>query len=151
MKLDKHIVYIVKGVAVLILAWIFWGVFQNSNLVTSVTISLNDYSIEHRDNTFGDLGKADEAPDYRLMYLSKKGWIELGSYANTWIGNGLEFKPDRRIRLKDIRELQLVDADTGRDEILEHFPFEGKLHIGRNYTITAATKVDLKSGLKELF
>ncbi|MEX0321936.1 MAG: hypothetical protein AB3N63_07230 [Puniceicoccaceae bacterium] len=146
MKLEKHTYYIVQGLVVLLFAWIFWGVFQNSNLISSVTISLNDYSIEHRDATFGELGKADEAPDYRLMYLSKKGWQELGSFANTWIGSGLEFKPEQAIRRKDIIELRLVDADTGEDDLLEHFAFDKKILKGRNYTITASTRVDWKSG-----
>lgn len=135
----------------MLFAWFFWGVFQNSVHVSSVRISLNDHSIEHRDNTFGELGKVDEAPDYRLLYLSRNGWKELGSFANTWIGNGLEFKPEQRIRRKDIIELQLVDADTGSDDILEHFRFKDDTHKGRNYTISASTIRDWKSGLTWIF
>jgi hypothetical protein len=151
MKLEIQKKHIYIGIPALVLAWYCWGVLQNSSLITSVTISLNDYSIEHRDNTFGELGKADEAPDYHLRYLSRKGWQDLGSFRNTWIGNGLEFKPERKIRRNDILEFQLIDVDTGEDEILEHFRFKKKLHKGGNYTLTASTEVDLKSGITWLF
>lgn len=149
-KLEKQTYYILPGLIGLLVAWISWATFQNATLISSITISLNAYSIEHRDSTLGEWGKANEAPDYRLMYLSKQGWNELGSFANTWIGSGLEFKPNQTLRRKDIIELRLVDVDTGEDDILEHFQFDRKIHKGRNYTIAAKTKVDWKSGFRWL-
>ena len=151
MKIDKKILYPRLGLAVLFVLWAVIGICLNSERITSVKVTLNEGGIEHKDKSLGAIGKEDEAPDYRMRFRTDDGWRDLGTFGNTWIGEGLVFVPSSNIPEREIIELQLLDDDKLENDVLEQFPYESRLHVGNNYTIETATSISLESGFAWFF
>ena len=151
MKIDRKLLYAIEGMVVLFVIWAIAGVFIHATRISSVYVSLNEDGIEHKDKSIGELGKMDEPPDYRLRCRTNDGWVELGTFVNTWIGEGLVFVVNPNLPSKEVIEIQLLDDDKFEDDVLEQFPYDGGRYTGGDYTIEVTETMSLESGFSWFF
>lgn len=98
------------------------------------------------------VGKSDEPADYQLKLRSKKeGWIDLGTFANTPIGNGLTFTPSDSIPLRTIQEVRLLDHDKIESDVLDQGPLVKGAYRGVNYNIQTLSAFSLEAGFHWFF
>ena len=79
---DKSYLYTAVGILLLVIGLIV--AFQNSLVVTGVSIKLIPGIKEHRDHSFGKIGKEHELPDYRVKLNLHRSLsnIDLGTRLN---------------------------------------------------------------------
>lgn len=133
-------------------AWAILGVLLNSKELESVSVFLSPNGIEHKDKTVLGVGKDDEAADYQLKVRSKKeGWIDLGTFVNTPIGDGLSFTSSESIPMRTIQEVQLLDHDKLESDLLDQGPLAEGEYQGINYTIQTSSAFSLGAGFHWFF
>lgn len=152
MKLDPKARKILNACIVAFFAWAILGVLLNSKELSSVSVSLLPNGVEHKDKTVLGMGRSDEAADYQLKLRSKKeGWIDLGTFVNTPIGNGLSFTPSESIPMRTIQEVQLLDHDKLESDLLDQGPLVKGAYRGVNYTIQTNSAFSLEAGFHWFF
>lgn len=134
------------------LAWAIVGILLNSKELSSVTVSLLPGGVEHKDKTLLGMGKNDQAADYQLQLRSKKdGWIDLGTFANTPIGDGLTYTPSDSIPMRTIQEVRLLDHDKLESDVLDQGPLDRGEYQGVNYKIQVLSSFSLEAGFHWFF
>ena len=150
-RISKRLLYLIEGGVLVFIGWAIFGVGMNSVSLDSVTVRLTPGGEEYRDKTVLGIGKNEEPPDYQLKVQTTDSTELIGIFANTYIGEGLEFKPQRSIPKRDIIGFQLTDKDTIESDVLEQFPYDEDLYQGENYTFQIANRIDIESGLAWFF
>lgn len=152
MKLDPKVNKILNACILGFVAWAIVGVFRNSTQLSTVSVILLPDGVEHVDKTFLKIGEADKAADYQLRVRStKEGWLDLGTFANTPIGTGIDFKPSDTYPTRTIQEVQLLDHDKIESDILDQGPIENKQYTGSNYQFKIESEFSIEAGLHWFF
>lgn len=151
MKLPKRLVYLLEGVIVLFIGWAAFGILMNAQSLRSVTVTLSSGGEEYHDKTILGMGKEDRNPDYWLRARTTEGVVDLGTYANQELGEGLSFTPQQNIPAKEIVGFQLLDKDKFESDVLAEFPYETDQLVGANYTLEIHKGMSLESGLAWFF
>lgn len=153
MKLNKKIVWVVEAVGLFLIFWSVVGIAVNTGTLSEVTVTLKTDRVEHRDKTILGVGNDDEAPDYQLRVKAKGRWKDLGTYGNSWVREGLTFKPNENIPMHEVTEIQLLDLDKLESDLLEQVPVgeESYSYSGNNYVFQVATTNEVESGFAWFF
>lgn len=151
MKLPKRLLYLIEGIIVLFIGWAIVGIVMHSQSLQSVRVTLSPGGTEYHDKVVLGIGKDDAAADYWLRASTTEGIEDLGAYANTEIGAGLTFTPQRNMPLKDIVSFQLLDKDKFESDVLAQFPYESDRHVGVNYTLEIESGLSIESGFSWFF
>lgn len=152
MKLDPKLRKILNACIGAFFAWAIVGILLNSKELSSVSVSLLPSGVEHKDKTLLGVGKDDEAADYQLKLRSRtEGWIDLGTFVNTPIGDGLTFTPSESIPLRTIQEVRLLDQDKVESDVLDQGPLVKGTYQGVNYKFDALSTFSLEAGFHWFF
>ena len=79
------------------------------------------------------------------------GRFDLGTFANTPIGDGLTFQPQQVIPMADLTDIRLLDRDKLESDVLEQFPYDESKYVGKNYSFEIGTAKSLEAGLAWFF
>ena len=151
MKIPKRLLFLLEGVIVLFIGWAAVGVFMHSQSLDSVTVTLSEGGEEYHDKTLLGIGQADVLPDYWLRAKTTGGVVNLGSYANRLVGEGLSFTPQQTLPAREIVGFELLDKDTFGSDVLEAFPYESDRLVGVDYTLEIDKGLSLESGFAWFF
>ncbi len=151
MKINRKLLRAIEAFALALLVWCVVGVALHMDRLESVMVTLDANGTEHLDKTLLGVGKADEAPDYRLRVRVSDRWYDLGTYSNTYIGDGLKFSTNTNYPIHEIEEFQLLDEDKLENDVIEQFPFDSLTHNGNNYNFQINKGKDLSAGFAWFF
>lgn len=120
--INKNYLYTVAGILLLIIGLIV--AYQNSLVVTGVSIKLIPGTKEHRDHSFGKLGQKQELPDYRvkLNVHRRLSNIDLGTRLNVSAADWIDFPVSDRVYVRRLQEVIIIDDDKVENDILDRFP-----------------------------
>ncbi|MDQ8201056.1 hypothetical protein QEH56_23015 [Pelagicoccus enzymogenes] len=151
MKLEARSKKLINACVIAFLGWAVAGILLNSKQLDSVTVTLRPGATEHKDRTILIVGKNDEAADYQLKVRSQNAWIDLGTYANRPIGDGLTFLPSDSYPTRTIQEVLLLDHDKLESDTLEQGPLEDGKYQGSNYEFSIQSSFSLQAGFHWFF
>jgi hypothetical protein len=142
--INKSYLYTVAGIALLIIGLVV--AFQNSDVVTGVSIKLIPGTKEHRDHSLGAIGKEHELPDYhvKLNVHRRLSNIDLGRRLNVSAADWLDFPVSDRVYVRRLQEIIIMDDDKMENDILDRFPISSSGAKGTKYEckVTSATTWD---------
>lgn len=149
----KHIrIYLIGAIAALV---VLFGVFsfQNSTIVSSVAIQLNEGAREHRDPTILGLGKEHQLPDYRVkLHVTKRFLnIDLGTKLNTSATNWLEYPVKDIVPLRHVQEVLIIEDDKVVSDILERFQIVDQTALGKSYHCRLNVTRSFEAGMRWFF
>lgn len=127
------------------------GALVNSTSLTSITVTLKAGGVEHKDPSVMGIGKDETNPDYRLKIRVDDQWIDLGTFSNRKIGNGITFPLKTHVPERRIAEVLLLDNDKIEDDVLEQQPIIGQSVVGDHYRFTLHSQFDIQSGFDWFF
>jgi hypothetical protein len=127
--------------------------FQNSSIVTSVAIRLNEGVREHRDPTILGLGREHQLPDYRVkLHVTKRFLnIDLGTKLNTSATNWLEYPVKDIVPLRHVQEVLIVEDDKVASDILERFQIVDQTAQGKSYHCRLNMTRSFEAGMQWFF
>lgn len=120
--INKNYLYTVAGILLLIIGLIV--AYQNSLVVTGVSIKLIAGNKEHRDHSLGKLGKEHELPDYRvkLNVHRRLANYDLGTRLDSSAVEWIEFPVSDRVYARRLQEIIIMDDDKVENDVLDRFP-----------------------------
>lgn len=121
--INKNYLSTAAGLLLLIIG--LFVAFQNSAVVTGVSIKLLGGSKEHRDFSVGKIGKEKHAlPDYRvkLNVHRRLAHIDLGTRLNVSAADWIDFPVSDRIYARRLQEIIIIDDDKVENDVLDRFP-----------------------------
>lgn len=133
---NKNYFYSAAGI-VLLMAGVFVA-FQNSLVITQVSIKLLPGIKEHRDHS---LGKQNELPDYRVKLNLHRSLvnIDLGTRLNVSAADWIDFPVSYRVYLRRVQEIIIIEEDPMKNDILDRFPISSGESKGTKYESKVAT------------
>ena len=126
-------------------------ILLNSWNIDSVRVVLKQGAREARDVSFAMIGKDEAAPDYNLDIRLGKKWMDCGTYANTCIGEGLEYKIQGLAPTYLARDIRWVEKDKLESDLLEQMPISSDHLVGNSYEFHIARAFDLEAGFSWFF
>jgi hypothetical protein len=144
---NKNHLYTVAGVLLLVIGLMV--AFQNSLVVTCVSIKLIAGINEHRDHSFGKLGKEHELPDYRvkLNIHRKLSNIDLGTRLDVSAAEWIDFPVSDRVYVRRLQEVIIIEDDMVKNDILDRFPVSSSNARGTKYECKVASARTWDAGL----
>jgi hypothetical protein len=120
--INKNYLYTVAGILLLIIGLIV--AYQNSLVVTKVSIKLIAGTKEHRDHSLGKLGKEHELPDYRvkLNVHRRLAHFDLGTRLDSSAADWIDFPVSDRVYARRLQEIIIMDDDKVENDVLDRFP-----------------------------
>ena len=141
---NKSYLYTVAGLLLLVIG--LFVAFQNSLIVTCISIKLLAGIKEHRDHSFGKIGKEHELPDYRvkLNVHRRLAHIDLGRRLNVSAAEWIAFPVSDRVYVRRLQEVIVIEDDKVENDILDRFPVSASEARGTKYEckITSARTWD---------
>lgn len=141
--------YLCSAAGVLLLMIGLIVAFQNSLVVTGVSIKLIPGAKEHRDHSFGKIGKEHELPDYRvkLNVHRRLANFDLGRRLNVSAADWVEFPVSDRVYVRRLQEIIIYDDDKMENDILDRFPISSSNGRGTKYECKITSARTLDAGL----
>ena len=126
-------------------------ILLNSWKIDSVRVVLKQGAREPCDVSFAKIGKDEAAPDYNLAIRLGKKWMDCGTYANTGIGEGLEYKIQGLAPTFLAREIRWVEKDKLNSDLLEQLPIGSDHLVGNSFEFHVERAFDLEAGFAWFF
>lgn len=125
--------YSIAGIVLLVIGLVV--AFQNSLVVTSVSIRLIPGTKEHRDVSLGNFGKDHQLPDYRVKLNVHRRFsnIDLGTHLNVSAAEWLEFPVSERVYVRRLQEIIVIEDDNVQNDVLDRFPISSSAARGTKY------------------
>jgi hypothetical protein len=144
---NKNYLFTVAGILLLSIG--LFVAYQNSLVVTSVSIKLLPGTKEHRDPSFGKLGKEHELPDYRVKLNVHRRLLhfDLGTRLNVSAVEWLEFPVSERVYVRRLQEVIIIEVEPLTDHILDRIPIASSQARGTKYECKAASARTWDAGL----
>ena len=145
----KNKYYFYTGAGALLLVIGLFVAFQNSLVVTRVSIKLLPGIKEHRDHSLGKLGKEHELPDYRvkLNVHRRLSNIDLGTRLNTSAVDWLDFPVSDRVYVRRLQEIIIIEDDKLMNDVLDRFPIASSEARGTKYECKVTSTRTWDAGL----
>ena len=144
---NKKYVFTIAGI--LLLAIGLCVAYQNSLVVTSVSIKLLPGIKEHRDLSFGKLGKEHELPDYRVKLNVHRRLLhfDLGTRLNVSAVEWLEFPVSDRVYVRRLQEVIIIEVEKLADHVLDRIPIASNQARGTKYECKVTSARTWDAGL----
>ena len=145
----KNKSYLCTAAGILLLVLGLFVAFQNSLVVTGVSIKLIAGIKEHRDHSFGKIGKEHELPDYRVKLNLHRSLsnIDLGTRLNVSAAEWIDFPVSHRVYVRRLQEIIVIEDDKVENDILDRFPVSSNNARGTKYECKIASTRTWDAGL----
>lgn len=124
---------------------------MNSQGITAIKIKLKDGVEEVRDRTLLGVDNTRALPDYQLKLNTSDGWKELGTKRNTSAVQWLEYPVKQATPLRSAIELQIIEDDRIKYDVLEQVQIPGESFSGRRFEYELVTERSFEAGMRWFF
>ena len=126
------------------------GILLNSQAITQVLVKLNENAKEPKDALGISLIKSTK-PDYQLKIRHGEKWLDCGTIVDTYVGSGLQYQITELLPKYKAKEIQLIEADNIKDDLLEQLQIANDVVRGKNYTFIIQYEFNLNAGFEWFF
>ena len=151
MKPALRIVLITGALLFALLTISFFALsYQNSLIVTAVSIKLKQGEKEPMDPVVLGVGKSHELPDYKIKLRTNDRFlnIDLGTKLDTSAVNWLEFPVNEMLPRHQIQEIMILEDDTISNDLLDRIQVSGEAGQGTHYEWKLTTSRSVEMGVR---
>ena len=117
-----------------------------------IKVTALDENLEPRDHHLPLIKQKEALPDYEIIIQKREGIkTSLGTKDNTSAKEGLEWRLDTAISLRDIASIELLDRDKLISDLLVEVPVSTPSIVAGNYRFEFQTERSAETGLNSFF